>query len=252
MSIIVATDFTKLADNAVAYAAAMAKHTSARLVLFHAYSWPIHAANAQLSAEYFQSLFQQYGHRLEEQGKLIGRQYGIEVSSECAVTYIEDSLPETIEKYNGKLLIMGMKGKSLEQDLMGNTTTSMIKKINIPILAVPEVAQWKDTRKMLFACDMSSLVPQDVLQRLKEFAASFQGEVEVFSVDKVVEDLQKEKVDPFKEDLEGIHYYYKNVRSQDVIAAIAAEIKEIKADFLVMMPQKRGFGKPLFTVVKLV
>lgn len=27
MSIIVATDFTKLADNAVAYAAAMAKHT---------------------------------------------------------------------------------------------------------------------------------------------------------------------------------------------------------------------------------
>ncbi|MFT4152742.1 universal stress protein [Parafilimonas sp.] len=49
-TIIAATDYSKEADNAVNYAAALAKYTGSTLVLFNAFEYSIHVSNARVSA----------------------------------------------------------------------------------------------------------------------------------------------------------------------------------------------------------
>jgi nucleotide-binding universal stress UspA family protein len=56
ITILVATDFSTIADNAVEYAAALAKQFHAKLILYNAFMIPVHAANSLINAASFQSL----------------------------------------------------------------------------------------------------------------------------------------------------------------------------------------------------
>ena len=50
--------------------------------------------------------------------------------------------------------------------------------------------------------------------------------------------------------LAGISHFYKNILSDNVIAAIKDEIDNMQADLLVMVPHKYGFGNRLYTEVR--
>ena len=100
MTIIVATDFSELAENAVDYAAAIAKIAGARLVLYNSFKLPIHAANSQLSAESFQKLLDENDEMLKNRCIQVSKQYEIEVKFESFFSIIEDGLKQLMEYSN--------------------------------------------------------------------------------------------------------------------------------------------------------
>lgn len=250
MTIIVATDFSEVAENAVEYAAAIAKHTNSRLILFNSFVIPIHAANTLLPASSIQKLLTDNEIRLIESALALSLDYDIEVGHESTMAFVEDELKALLLKYEASLVVLGMNTKSLEQDLWGNTTTSAIKKLKFPVLAVPLGAKFEGTRKVLFACDVLSGISEKVLAQVKELAVSLTAEVEVFNVNEALEELKAEGADRLStnaidDGLEGISYYYKNVKSNAVIAEIEKEIEIFGADMLVMVPKKYGFWASL-------
>lgn len=249
-TIIVATDFSEVAENAVEYAAAAAKHSDARLILFNSFEIPVHAANTLLPASSIQRLLGDNEIRLIERALALSLDYDIEVGHESALSFVEDELKALLLKYEASLVVLGMNTKSLEQDLWGNTTTSAIKKLKLPVLAVPLGARFEGTRKVLFACDVLSGVSERVLAQVKELAISLAAEVEVFNVNEALEELKAEGADQpgtnaIDDGLEGISYYYKNVKSNAVIAEIEKEIEIFGADMLIMVPKKYGFWASL-------
>ncbi len=243
--IIAATDFSPVAENAVAYAASIAKQTGSELILYNAFVVPVHAANAMLPADGIQELLEQRKNRLEAKALLLAAVYDIKVRHEANFSFIEDELLLLIRKYKADLLVLGMPAKTLEQDLWGNTTTAAIKKLKFPVLAVPAGARPDHIKKVLFACDVLGGLSDKVLLSIRELAALFNAEVEVFNVDQKVEVLQSEAspevFNALDEGLDGISYYYKNVKSNTVIKAIESEIKAFEADILIMVPKKYGF-----------
>lgn len=246
MTIIVATDFSEVAENAVEYAAAVAKHSNARLILFNSFVIPIHAANTLLPASSIQKLLTDNEIRLIERALTLSLDYDIEVGHETAFSFVEDELKLLLVKYEASLVVLGMTAKTLEQDLWGNTTTSAIKKLKFPVLAVPLGAKFEGTKKVLFACDVLSGVSERVLGHVKDLALSLAAEVEVFNVDKTLEELRNEgpallATNAIDDGLEGIAYYYKNVKSNAVIEEIEKEIEIFGADMLIMVPKKYGF-----------
>jgi nucleotide-binding universal stress UspA family protein len=52
-----------------------------------------------------------------------------------------------VAEYQPEMIVMGMEEKSLEQELLGNTTTSIIKKLRTPVLAVPRNLQFTLQKK---------------------------------------------------------------------------------------------------------
>lgn len=241
MTIIATTDFSDIAQNAVQYAAALANAIKAKLVLFNAFTPPIHASNAHLSADTFQKLLDSNKERLNELAVEFKSKYQLEVETESNYSFIEEHLTALIEKYQADIIIFGMAEKSIEQELMGNTTTSAIKNIDIPIISVPLQAKFNGLAKMVFACDTRDDIPEHAKTLVRSITNPLNTEIEVFSVDTTVENIKKQPKEERNLTDETFTYFYKNVQSTEVLDAIRKEIKDVNADILVMMPKKYGF-----------
>ena len=250
LTIIAATNFSTIANNAVTYAAGLAKATGARLVLFNSFSLGVHSANSRITAEGMQKQIEKAALKLETLALEIADLFKIETSSICSYSFLEDELSLIINDTNANLVVMGMAERSLEQDIMGNSTTTVIKNLNIPVLAVPENARFLNAKKILYACDTLSLSSIKRFTWIRRVIGNLGSEIEFFSVDKKLDEIKEEqgKVllnSSIEKEFEDVKYIYKNVRSNAVIDEIRKEIKNFNADILVMVPQKYGFWDSL-------
>ncbi|HEY6901897.1 MAG TPA: universal stress protein [Puia sp.] len=246
MTIIAATDYSEIAENAVEYAAAVAKFVKAKLVLLNDLTLTVSTSNSQLPAHRIDELVGENATRLSEKASSLSKRYGIEVSTKATFSFVVGELKTLLSEHPYDLIVMGMADKSLEQDLWGNTTTSVIKKLNSPVLAVPAGARFEGIKKILFACDLLHGVSADLLDRVRTIALDNHAEVEVLLINETVEELKKKGAnrDALKDiegGLNGIEYYYKNIKSDSVIEALKNEVERSGADLLVMAPQKHGF-----------
>lgn len=250
ITILVATDFSPLADNAIEYAAALAKHYKAKLILFNAFILPIHVSDALLPPLTIQELLDNNKRLLSEKAVAVAHAFGIRVDYECSYAFIEEELNNIIAKHKINLVVLGMAGKTIEQDLLGNTTTAAISQMKFPVLAIPLGAKFQGMKKILFACDVLRGVSLKVLARIKELALVLNSEVEVFYVDKAVDQLSSQgsgnsSINLISDGLNGITYFHKNVKSSAVISEIEKEITAFGADLLIMVPKKYGFWASL-------
>jgi nucleotide-binding universal stress UspA family protein len=248
VTILVPTDFSALADNAIDYAAALVQHYKAKLILFNAFTLPIHVSETLLPPIIIQELIDDNEQRLKEKALSVSNTFHIQVGYECTYAFIEEELNDLLTKYNANLVVLGMASKTIEQDLLGNTTTVAISKMRFPVLAIPLGAKFQGMKKILFACDVLQGVSLKVLARIKELALVLKLEVEVFYVDKTVEQLKNnasEALSLINDGLNGVTYSHKNVKSNAVIGAIEKEIVAYQADLLIMVPKKYGFWASL-------
>lgn len=245
-TIIITTDFSEIADNAMEYAAELAKLFDAKLVLFNAFKLSVHASNTLLPAAKIQELLNENHRRLKGKADHIAAKYNIETAFESNFSFMEEELTSLVDKYDADLVVFGMASKTFEQDLLGNNTTMAIRKMSFPVLAVPIGAKFKGIKNVLFACDILHGIPAKILTHIKAVAADLKSNVEVFYVDEKIEELKandKEVLatDLIHDGLDGITYSHKSVRSNAVIREIEKEIIAYEADLLIMVPKKYGF-----------
>lgn len=250
-TIIAATDFSEEAENAVAYAAALIQQIGGKIILFNAYRPSIHVSNARLSPKALDESANRSREKLSLQAQQISDTYAIPVSSYTSVMGdIGDEIDYLFSEYEADLLVTGMAARSLEQDLLGNTTTALIHQFKFPVLAVPLGARFGKIDRALFACDNLQGVQRVILEEIKTLALGVGASIEIFHVDNRIRKIQQVGIDDetiakFGEGLDGVTYYYKNVESNAVIKAIADELTHINAGLLIMLPAQYGFWASL-------
>lgn len=246
-TIIVATDFSEVADNAVKYAAALIQQIGGKVILFHRYTPSIHVSNARVSPKAFDESSQRTRHRLETDAAELAMTYGIAVVAHFSVLgEFKQEVQAVFESHQADLLVMGMAASSLEQDLLGNTTTAVIHQYAFPVLAVPMGVGFHGIDRILFACDNLQSVHRRILDNVRKLAAGLKASVELFHVNNRIKSIKEGDIDDatwakFGEGLDGITYYYKDVESNTVIKAIENEILTIGAGLLIMLPNRYGF-----------
>src|SRR5580698_935458 len=166
-SLIAATDYSPIAENAVEYAAAVAKRKNERLVLLNIIAYDVHAENARLHVEKFQEMMAQAQAKLAARASVLTAQYGITVIPVTANSFlIEDGLAKLVAQYDVYMVVMGMTEKSRLQEYWGNATTLAIKHLEVNVMAVPPNAKYEEQRRVLFACDAKHGVFQKLLDRV--------------------------------------------------------------------------------------
>lgn len=245
-TIIVATDFSAEADNAMTYAAAAAAEKGYKIVLYNLYNTSIHSMNARVSSNEIDQIFEWRRNKHKEIANMISDIYGIETDVYFASGNFYDELLNCIQLHNADLVVMGMAEKSLEQDLLGNTTTEVIDQLQFPILSVPLNASYNGIKHILFACDITRGIHGEVLERVHDVANDFGATVEVFHVGEKVEEIfRKQELGKVDEALADVEHYYKRVHSSEVVKAIEMEVVASKTDLLVMVPYRHGFWQNL-------
>lgn len=251
-TILIAVDYSKLSDNATTYGVQAAQTIGAKVILFHLHTLSVHAANARLAPSAIKETIDRNRMQLENMAEELASTYGIEVVAAWTTGDFYTEMKSVIDTYEVDLLIMGMPGKSLEQDLLGNTTTLAINKLKFPVLAIPSQVTYKGIKKIVFACDIVRGVHAQILERVRKVALSFGAAVQIFHVDtrvkKLTENIEDQDLTSpgqltkeFGDGLSGINYSYKNVSSNAVIREIQKEVIDFQADLLVMVPYKYGF-----------
>ncbi|WP_372755042.1 universal stress protein [Mariniflexile sp.] len=245
MNILVATNFSKLSDNAVMYSASLAMEFKTKLIIFNAFQLSTHASNARLSGASVEVLIENNRSRLEKLALDIMEKFDIKVEYKCSFVSLDQEAERLMEAYNSRLLVIGMSPKSMEQNLLGNPTTTLISMKRFPVLAVPIDAKYAGIKNILFACDLLAGIPLKTLAKLRELAIMLNAKVTVFYVEQKVNELKAIAKDEINNELEDVTILYKNVKSNTVIEAIETELKKSKSDLLVMMPRKYGFWESI-------
>jgi nucleotide-binding universal stress UspA family protein len=238
-TIIIATDYSPAATNALQYAASLASVVKADLVLFNSYHLSPHAANGLVSPT---AIDQMIEHNNDDLQKL---------ADETAKKYdLIGELAQYAADHNADLVVMGMETNLIEYELFGNTTTAAIKRLKCPVLVVPGDVPFKGIGKILYAYEHTCLDQDNHLDVMKEIARKFAAELQVFHVDTkakegaavAVEDSVTSTVDGLLEDLD---HTYNFVGYPKIGEGIARGVEAFEADLLVMVPHKAGFLESL-------
>ena len=249
-TLIVATDFSREAENATEYAGAAAAVLGAKVILFNSFDVPVHLANSLLPASNIAEIMEQNNQFLQERARKLSEDYSIETGYESGLLLdVSKELKNLIAKHEADLVVMGMAASSLAQDIFGNTTTAAIMQLKFPVLAVPADVKYDGIKKILFACEVTRGVHQKVLDQIRNLSLLFNAEVILFHVREKVSEIEESQVRPSAKEigdgLKGTSYYFKDVDSEEVIKAIKNELQVSGADLLIMVPYRYGFWNSL-------
>ena len=242
-TILVATDFSAPANNAVEFAAHLARECSAELVLFHVFKPSAHVRNAHISSASLSNIKENDKSRLQEVANSLAGRFRIQVREEFTEGDVVSCLDECTKRQVVDLVVMGIESDLTEYKWLGNTTTASIKLIKFPLLVVPHEVQFHGFSKILFACEMSFVGAGRELGLLKLFAKKFSSHLEVFHVFKseaVAEEKQalESAIDAL---LPETPHSYNYIENSEVVTGITKGVEQLTADLLVMIPHKLGF-----------
>lgn len=247
-TILVATDYSKTATNAVEYATLMAKETGAELILFNVFKPSIHVQNSLASSESLENMRKDNEERLHQLATEIASKHQIKVGWSLGKNDPVESLSKYTSENFVDVVVMGIDSNLTEYKLFGNTTTDAIKLMQFALLVVPNDIQYKGIKHIMYACESSYLEDGCKLSVLKEVVNDFKADLELLHVLTNGDDSGK------KEELEGVmnsilqdvpHTYHYEVNPR-VGDGIEAGLEASPSDLLVMIPHKMGFFEAFF------
>jgi nucleotide-binding universal stress UspA family protein len=159
----------------------------------------------------------------------------------------EDTIMKESKRLRSGLIVMGTRGASgLKKAILGSNTASLIGVSHIPVLAVPEHAEFTSFRNVIYATDMKNLEAE--LAILIPYVERFRSIVHILHI--VEDGSQIEEVE------QQINHVvkktgYKNIVilvtfDPDIDGAIDQYISVTKADLLTMFTHEPSFFEKLF------
>jgi len=249
-TIIIASDYSATANNALQYAASLARVFKADLLLFNVFHPSVHVSNSLVSAGAMDHIIKNNEDQLNQLAAETARQYQINVTGVSRAADTIEALEDYISSHPADLLVMGMDSGLTEYQLFGNTTTAAIRRLKCPVLVVPNDVPFKNIQKILYACEYTYLHQDNHLDLLREITRRFAAELRVFHVETealtpaVVND-QIRVIDAL---MKNVDHTYTFAENADIIEGIIQEVEEWPADLLVMVPHKAGFWESLLKV----
>lgn len=249
--ILVATDFSTAAHNALRYAVQLAEATQAEILLYHVFAPPVLAVtevpftilpgSAELKEENTKLL-------LNEAGYFNGNR---KITVKCFTEEGEAvfKIVELAKKEKVDVIIMGMKRVgALTEYLIGSIATSVMKKSTVPVLLIPELYQYKKLDKIVFACDYD-VKDTRILLPLRKLVKLFQAQLVVLNISEKLVPVEVEKTETADE----LEFFLKDtVRSfqflqdKDVVHGLNKFIRENEVDILVTITHKHNLIETVF------
>ncbi len=186
-TIIIPTDFSPVATNALHYGIDMAKTINASILLLHVYQVPVSFTDMPVVLVSVDELRKGSEERLEHLKKEVEHitSGALKVYTEARLGNVVDELETLCEKIKPFAVVMGSKGASgIEKVLFGSNTLTAIRHLSWPVICVPPGKTFgSGIKKIGFACDFSHVVDTTPTHFIKDFVKEFKAELHVLNVD---------------------------------------------------------------------
>lgn len=250
-TILVPTDYSDVANNAVQYAVELAKYSNAKLVLMHAYQVPVPTGEAALLLVSPQDLQNENEKRIEKLEKALSDKAKGELKIESVVRigFTVEEITHVIKEKHADLVVMGVTGEKISEVLIGSHTSSLMTKTQTPVLVVPKDAKFKEVRKIVLAYNYNDAVNKAAIDRIKSFAKLFQAKILVLDVEKPAtipmyeNTAAGESLEKALKDTDHAMFFSAAEHIEDGINSFA---DEHQCDWVAMIPHKHTILSRLF------
>ena len=252
-TILIPTDFSEIADNAIRYALEFSKLTQSRIILFHAYHMPIVTTEVPVMIPTQNELETDSLEALDKvKQRLVSAGNNVEI--DCVARY--GLAVDEIETYANEnavdMIVMGMRGGGvIGEKLIGSVTTAMMGKVKCPVLVIDSHIKYRRISKIVLASDLKETHDSAVLAPLKELAKLLNASVHVLNVVREPAELVPTteeaivgvKLEHSLEDVEHSFHYAEN---DDVVDGINEYVDRNDMDLVVMIPRVHSIFRNIF------
>lgn len=252
--ILVPTDFSDNAKNALDYAVKIAGKLNAEILLMHAVQLPVIDPN--MPGNMMDAVLKEMEDDAKQKLKKTANEATEKTNGkiQCKQTIrvgfaVEEIVTASADK-KCDMIIMGTKGASgLKEIMMGSNTASVIEKTRCTVFAIPEKSKFKKIEKVVYATDFKS-DDLPVIRELVNFAKMFDSHLSIIHIHPEKEKNVDEKLDElfikvkYQTDYEMISFHI--VNNEKIVSAINTFSEKNGADVLALATYNRGLFETLF------
>jgi nucleotide-binding universal stress UspA family protein len=199
MKILVPVDFSPASENALRFAAQLAKRTEAEIHLLNVFHLPNPMATLPIELVItLDELKTDSDSALKKLADATAHETGFPLDK-IHLESRNGSTSREIKDYttyiHADLLVMGMKSNSaLREYLVGSSITEIIGKGGTPILVVPEKTEYNAPERFLFATDGHSIPGRKEMDLIKSLSNTFNASVDICHVSDVIDSEQRNQI----------------------------------------------------------
>lgn len=245
--ILVPTDFSPVADNALAYAIEIAAKFKSEIYLYHVYSF--NKFNYDVNFHKHEQPYTEKVNRSMNQTKQKFieriRQNGLLIQTAVEQDSIFSLFGGKVQKHKIDLIVMGSKGASgLTKIIFGSVASTALEMAKVPVLVVPPNFAFRPLEHIVLARDDRQL-DSGVLSLLQKIAVNFGAKVTLLKVNTDASEDAYKKTDLH---LGGVEADYREVpMSKSINDSINNFIEKESCDILCMIRREKGFLEGLFS-----
>lgn len=245
-TILVATDFSEMAQNAADYAVGMAVHTDASVLLVNAYQLLFTGENSLGNMQEMELVKNIAENSMKaEQERLQAHVPNLKLETYLSPGSILNTIEELCEQLKPMLVIMGSSGASGSL-LWGSTSSAAFRELKVPVLAIPAGFRWEPVKSLCFAADYLNIEDAGPVNAVAYWLSRFHAKLFMLHIDK-----PGEKTEPstaFQQAFASLDPVYINTENSDLEKGVQEFLKSHSTDWLVIMPHKHSFFERLFAI----
>lgn len=254
-TILVPTDFSANANNALEYAAEIAHLNEAVLVLLHVYTPAVSKSNiiSAFITDEVEDAKKEILEKLNVVRKTLELEYaGITCHTQVAIGETVTEIIAVSNQLPADLIIMGTLGASnLTRSLFGSNTASVVESSSCPVMCIPAGYTFQVPKRILFATNFSYDDVEGV-SRLATLANVFKSEIMIGHVDTSPEEDETEEtsMQKFIDEVKLASGYsditHRIVNDHNVSMGLDLIIQESAVDMVALSTHKRNFFEKFY------
>lgn len=254
--ILLPTDFSENAYNAISYALKLYKNQECAFYLLHTYTPAIYQAEYVLHSPGQIGLGDIYQTRaltqLEDLMKKLDKEFKNPKHifvPHSAFNLLVDEILEMVENEKMDLIVMGTQGATgAKEILFGTHTVHVIKKTSCPVIAIPPNFEYEAPKEILFPTDYEIDYQKEQLQELLDIGKNHISRIEVMHVSSGYDltEAQEKNKSKLDEILDTTAHLFHDMSNQGVIDGINNFQLKKKMNLLAMVRNKHTFFERLF------
>jgi nucleotide-binding universal stress UspA family protein len=252
-TIIIPTDFSPIATNAMNYGVNMAMAIHANVLLLHVYQIPVAVSDVPVVMVSADELKNDAEEKLTTEKENIEHVTSgkVKIYTEARLGDVVDELEELCSNIKPFSVVMGTKGTTaVERIMFGSNTLTAIRHLTWPVICVPPGKEYgPGIKKIGFACDFNKVVETTPVHFVKDIVREFNAELHVLNVDYENKHFKPDVPEQsllLHTMLEDINPKYHFIENKNVEEGINEFAEKNNLDLIISIPKKHKLLEGIF------
>lgn len=254
-NILLPTDFSKNATNAIEYAVQLFKDEECTFYLLNTFT-PVAYNMTTFADSYSTLMIEEITRKKSENGlKEIKKNLKTKFNNPkhtfqtlASFNLLISEITTVVKERDIDLIVMGTKGATGAKEVfLGTNTMFTIKKTNCAVIAVPDEFVYKDPKEVLFPTDFKFSMENKYLKLFKSICTNHVSKLNILNIyfGEPLSSTQEKVKDQFEEYFKNNAHIFHTAEYVDLVEAVAQFQIKYRVNFLVMVQNKHSFFENL-------